>query len=145
VLATEHRSICVVGDSDQSIYRFRAADVRNILEFAERFPDATTIVLEQNFRLDRKSFSTRLTPSLKNSSRHRSASLPRGTGCSAFAAHRAGDEYDVRRAGLATELRRLRHDQQTPWSEMAWPFDAPNAASRAPRRGSSCAPAWPIE
>ena len=50
LLASEHRNVCIVGDADQSIYRFRSADIRNILEFENAFPDATMIVLEQNYR-----------------------------------------------------------------------------------------------
>src|SRR5438067_89130 len=50
LLTDEHRSVMVVGDHDQSIYKFRGADFRNLMRFEEAFPDATVIVLEQNYR-----------------------------------------------------------------------------------------------
>jgi DNA helicase-2/ATP-dependent DNA helicase PcrA len=49
-LASEHRNVTVVGDSDQSVYRFRGADISNILDFELAFPDVTTIPLVQNYR-----------------------------------------------------------------------------------------------
>jgi DNA helicase-2/ATP-dependent DNA helicase PcrA len=50
LLTREHRNVLVVGDADQSVYKFRGADHRNLMRFEEEFPEASIIVLDQNYR-----------------------------------------------------------------------------------------------
>jgi len=50
LLVSQHNNICVTGDPDQSIYRWRGADIRNIMDFESDWPDATVVKLEENFR-----------------------------------------------------------------------------------------------
>ncbi|MEO8162565.1 MAG: 3'-5' exonuclease, partial [Ilumatobacteraceae bacterium] len=50
MLGAVHHNVCVVGDTDQSVYRFRGADYRNIMQFEHAFPEVTTVILAQNYR-----------------------------------------------------------------------------------------------
>ena len=128
LLAMRHRQLSVVGDADQSIYRFRAADVRNILTFAERFPDARVVVLEQNFRSTQTILDAANAVIERNPGRPAKRLFTRGARGARVRLYRAGDEYEEARF-VAEELRRLRTEHAIAYHDMAV-FYRTNAQSR---------------
>ena len=129
LLAEEHRNLCVVGDSDQSIYRFRGADIRNILDFETAFPDATVVVLDQNYRSTQTILDAANAVITRNAGRTpKDLWTDTGPGES-IVAYRAGDEEDEAR-WVVERIRSLCSGGGFRWSDMAV-FYRTNAQSRA--------------
>jgi len=128
-LAGGHRNIVVVGDSDQSVYRFRGADISNILDFEQAFPDATAITLDQNFRSTQTILDAANAVIANNVSRKpKSLWTDQGAG-DQIVRYRAEDEHDEAE-WVAHEIIRLRSDQSLRWGDVAI-FYRTNAQSRA--------------
>jgi DNA helicase-2/ATP-dependent DNA helicase PcrA len=128
-LAGGHRNIVVVGDSDQSVYRFRGADISNILDFEQAFPDATAITLDQNFRSTQTILDAANAVITNNVSRKpKSLWTDQGMG-EQIVRYRAEDEHDEAE-WVAHEIIRLRGDQGLKWGDVAI-FYRTNAQSRA--------------
>jgi DNA helicase-2/ATP-dependent DNA helicase PcrA len=133
LLAEGHRNIVVVGDSDQSVYRFRGADITNILEFEQSFPDATVITLDQNFRSTQTILDAANAVIANNVSRKpKTLWTDRGAGVP-ITRYRAEDEYDEA-SWVAGEIRRLHREEGLDWGDMAV-FYRTNAQSRALEEG----------
>jgi len=127
-LARKHRNICVVGDSDQSVYKFRGADIRNILEFEDKFPDATLIVLEQNYRSTQTILDAANAVIANNLLRKPKALWTEQVGGELIQRYHAEDEHDEA-AWVAQEMFRLHEGEPMRWGEMAI-FYRTNAQSR---------------
>jgi len=127
-LARTHRNICVVGDSDQSVYRFRGADIRNILEFETQFPDATVVVLEQNYRSTSTILNAANSVIANNAMRRPKALWTEQVGGELIRRYFAEDEHDES-AWVAREMMRLHETENQRWGDMAV-FYRTNAMSR---------------
>ena len=128
-LAAESRQVTAVGDADQSIYAFRGADVRNILEFERAFDDVRIVVLEQNYRSTQNILDAANAVIVNNAGRKpKDLWTDQGSGPGIVRYH-ADDEVDEARY-VASEMVRRRDDEQMRFDEMAV-FYRTNAQSRA--------------
>ncbi|MCC7407562.1 MAG: UvrD-helicase domain-containing protein [Phycisphaeraceae bacterium] len=117
-LASRHRNLCVTGDPDQSIYRWRGADIRNILDFQQHYPDATVVRLEQNYR-STKNIVAAADALIRNNTQRKAKRL--------FTDNEAGEAVEVlscadekHEARLAVEWFTKLHDQEKlAWRDMA--------------------------
>ncbi len=127
-LAAKHRNICVVGDSDQSVYRFRGADIRNILEFETQFPDASVIVLEQNYRSTSTILDAANAVIANNAMRRPKALWTEQVGGELIQRYFAEDEHEEA-SWVGGQMERLYESENYRWGEFAV-FYRTNAQSR---------------
>ena len=128
LLAEEHRNVCVVGDTDQSIYAFRAADIRNILEFETTFPDATVVVLEQNYRSTQNILDA-ANAVIANNMARKPKDLWTESGRGDKIVHFQGEDESDESQWVAHEISTLHAGGDLRWSDMAV-FYRTNAMSR---------------
>ena len=93
-LASQHRNLCVVGDPDQSIYKWRGADLRNILDFEHDFPEARIVRLERNYRSTQVILNAASAVISQNRSRKEKRLYTDRTGGAPVLYHRADDDLD---------------------------------------------------
>ena len=108
LLAGTHRNLCVVGDDDQSIYQFRGADVRNILDFERDWPDSEVVKLEENYRSTGNILEAAYHVVKHNAGRKHKKLWTRQAAGDPVTVHTAEDEYQEARF-IASEIRSLSH------------------------------------
>jgi DNA helicase-2/ATP-dependent DNA helicase PcrA len=128
LLCEEHRNLFVVGDDAQSIYSFRHADIRNILEFERDFPDTEVVKLEQNYRSTQTILDATNSIIANNRGQKPKRLWTDEGGGDAVEIAELGDEHEEARY-VAAEIERLANDENVPRSEIAV-FYRTNAQSR---------------
>jgi len=129
LLAQEHRNVVVVGDDDQSIYRFRGADVRNILDFRKDYPDAHVVRLEQNYRSSQAILDAAYQVIRTNPERAEKRLWTSRAGGEKVMATQAYNEIEEAEF-VADEIERLRKTEQRGYSDFAILYRT-NAQSRS--------------
>lgn len=128
LLAGRSRNLCVVGDDDQSIYKFRGANIRNILDFEKVYPDACVIKLEQNYRSTQNVLDAANSVIRNNVSRKEKALwTDKGAG-SPLHFHQFDTAYDEAEY-IADDIRRKKRDGVTDYGQCAVLFRT-NAQAR---------------
>lgn len=118
LLAARHRNLAVVGDPDQSIYRFRSADIRNILNFERDFPDAKLVVLAKNYRSTQCILDAASGIIAANTRRkHKELVTDKGTGAKVVVRELANEHDEA--AEVAKEIDRLLRAEKRSYRDFA--------------------------
>ncbi|HBG44185.1 MAG TPA: ATP-dependent DNA helicase PcrA, partial [Firmicutes bacterium] len=128
-LAAKHRNLCVVGDDDQSIYGFRKADIRNILEFERDYPEVTVVKLEQNYRSTGKILDSANSVVSNNRGRKKKRLWTENPAGDNICLYKAEDEK-AEAHFIISEIARMAADEGRPFKDFAILYRA-NAQSRA--------------
>lgn len=127
-LASKFKNICVVGDSDQSIYRWRGADITNILSFEKDYPNAKVIMLEQNYRSTKRILQAANDVIQKNTSRYPKELRTDNAEGPAITLHKASDERQEAQY-VVQEIQKLMQQENYKTSDFAILYRT-NAQSR---------------
>ena len=111
-LASKHRNICVVGDPDQSIYKWRGADLKNILDFEHDFPEAVTVRLERNYRSTQVILDAASAVIAQNRNRKEKRLYTDRHGGAKILYYRAGDDLDEADFIARTSRKALHEDPE---------------------------------
>ncbi len=127
LLTEEHRNVCVVGDVDQSIYKWRGADIRNILDFEADFPGTKVVRLEQNYRSTQRILAVAAAVITNNTQRKDKALWTENPAGDPARLYRAWDEHEE--ANFVAQAALGLRGEGLPWESMAV-FYRTNAQSR---------------
>jgi DNA helicase-2/ATP-dependent DNA helicase PcrA len=128
ILAAAHHNLCVVGDDDQSVYSFRGADIRNVLDFERDYPEAKVVKLEQNYRSTQTILDAANAVVANNASRKSKELWTAGPQGERISIYTAVDEYAEARF-VVSEIERLVDSGASPRDVAV--FYRTNAQSRA--------------